>query len=171
MDWWVIVLRIVHVGAAMLWFGGAILSAFFLDPTERALGRQAQPFMEHLMTRRKLGIYFPIVALLTILAGAALYWHASGGLQAAWVASPTGLAFTLGGLAAIAAFISGMVLLVPAVSVQTAVGMELAATDAGPTPAQLERLAWADRRMRLATWVDIPLLLFAALTMAVARYL
>jgi hypothetical protein len=51
------------------------------------------------------------------------------------------LAFTLGGLAAIAAFMSGMVLIVPAVSVQTAVGTELAATDADPTPAQQERLA------------------------------
>ena len=29
------------------------------------------------MSRRKLGIYFPIVALLTIVAGAALYWRAS----------------------------------------------------------------------------------------------
>lgn len=171
MDWWVIVLRIVHVGAAMLWFGGAILSAFFLDPTERALGRQAQPFMEHLMTRRKLGIYFPIVALLTILAGAALYWRASGGLQAAWIGSPTGLAFTLGGLAAIAAFVSGMALLVPAVSAQTAVSAELATSGAQPTAAQQQRLAWADRRMKLATWIDMPLLLFAALTMAIARYL
>lgn len=171
MDWWVIVLRIVHVGAAMLWFGGAILSAFFLDPTERALGRQAQPFMEHLMTRRKLGIYFPIVALLTILAGAALYWRASGGLQAAWIGSPTGLAFTLGGLAAIAAFVSGIALLVPAVSAQTAVSAELATSGAQPTAAQQQRLAWADRRMKLATWIDMPLLLFAALTMAIARYL
>ena len=171
MDWWVIGLRIVHVGAAMLWFGGAILSAFFLDPTERALGRQAQPFMDHLMTRRKLGIYFPIVALLTILAGAALYWRTSGGLQAAWIGSSTGLAFTIGGLAAIAAFVSGMALIVPAVTVQTAVGAELAASGAEPTAAQRERLVAADRRMRLATWIDMPLLVVAALTMAVARYL
>jgi hypothetical protein len=171
MDGWVIVLRIVHVGAAMLWFGGAILSAFFLDPTERALGRQAQPFMEHLMTRRKLGMYFPIVALLTILAGAALYWRASGGLDAAWIGSPPGLAFTLGGLAAIAAFVSGMALIMPAVSVQTAVGAELAASGAEPTAPQRERLAAADRQLRLATWIDMPLLIFAALTMAIARYL
>jgi hypothetical protein len=46
--------------------------------------------MEHLTNRRKLGTYFPIVALLTILAGAALYWRTSGGLQAAWIGSPMG---------------------------------------------------------------------------------
>ncbi len=42
-DAYLIVLRIVHIGAAMLWFGGAIVSAFFLDPTAKALGRQARP--------------------------------------------------------------------------------------------------------------------------------
>jgi hypothetical protein len=82
-----------------------------------------------------------------------------------------GLAFTLGGLAAIAAFMSGVALIVPAVSAQTAVGAELAASGAEPTAAQRERLVGADRRMRLATWIDMPLLVFAALAMAVARYL
>ena len=66
---------------------------------------------------------------------------------------------------------SGMALIVPAVSAQTAVGAELAGSGAEPTAAQRERLAVADRQMRLATWIDMPLLIFAALTMAVARYL
>jgi len=33
MDAWLILLRIVHVGSAMIWFGGAILAGFFLQPT------------------------------------------------------------------------------------------------------------------------------------------
>jgi len=33
------------------------------------------------------------------------------------------------------------------------------------------RLEWADRRMRLANRVDLPLLLLGVLTMAVERYL
>jgi hypothetical protein len=36
---------------------------------------------------------------------------------------------------------------------------------------QLARLERADRRMRPATRVDLPLILFAGLTMAVGRYL
>lgn len=36
---------------------------------------------------------------------------------------------------------------------------------------QLSRLDRADRLMRLATRVDLPLILFAGLTMAVGRYL
>ncbi|MDQ3688923.1 MAG: hypothetical protein M3406_02600 [Chloroflexota bacterium] len=171
MDLLLIFFRIIHVGSAMIWFGGAIVSSFFLMPTVTALGAAGQPFMEHLMNRRKLGVMFPIVAALTILSGAVLYWRDSGGLQLAWVTSPTGLAFTIGGLAAIIAFVGGAILIGPGIAEQTAVRGELAAGDGVPTRAQRERLDRADGRLRLASRVDLPLLILAGLTMAVARYL
>ena len=171
MDALLIILRIIHVGAAMTWFGGAIVSGFFLQPTVAALAVAGQPFMEHLMNRRKMGVMFPTVAALTILAGAALYWRDSGGLQLTWITSPTGLAFTIGGLAAIIAFVGGGVLIGPGIAEQTAVRGELAAGDGVPTAAQQERLDRADRRLTLAGRIDLPLLLLAGLTMAAARYL
>jgi hypothetical protein len=171
MDPLLIALRIIHVGSAMAWFGGAIIGGFFLFPTARALGPAAQPFMDQLMKRRRMGVFFPIAAALTVLAGAALYWRDSDGLDPAWIGSPTGLAFTIGGLAAIIAFVGGMVLIGPSVATQTAVQNELASTGGEPTAAQLDRLALANRRMRLANRIDLPLILLAGLTMAVARYL
>jgi hypothetical protein len=171
MDSLLIVLRVVHVGAAMAWFGGAIVGGFFLFPTARALGPAAQPFMEHLTKRRRIGAYFPIVAALTILAGAALYWRDSNGMNSAWISSPSGLAFTIGGVAATVAFVGGMILIGPSAAEQAAVQKELAASGGAPSGAQLERLARADRRMRLASRIDLPLLLLAGLTMAVGRYL
>jgi hypothetical protein len=170
-DWWLILLRIVHVGSAMIWFGGAIVGSFFLAPTASALGRDGAAFMDHLMSRRRLGLFFPIVATLTILSGAALYWRDSSGLQLAWITSPPGLAFTLGGLAALVAFVGGFVLIGPSFAARAAVEKELAAGDGVPNAAQRERLASADRRMRLADRVDFPLLLLAGLTMAIGRYL
>ncbi|CAN5582787.1 hypothetical protein BH23CHL7_BH23CHL7_16110 [soil metagenome] len=171
MDWWLIVFRVAHIGGAMMWFGGAIIAAFFLTPTAKALGRTAEPFMEHLMNRRRMGIFFPVVALLTILSGAALYWRDSAGLQVNWILSPTGLAFTVGGIAAIAAFVGGMLLIVPSIETEAAVHRELAAGDGVVTEDQRRRLEWADGRMKLAHRVDMPLLLLAGLTMAVGRYL
>ena len=170
MDGWLLLLRIVHVGSAMSWFGGAILAAFFLQPTVAALGQAGQPFMEHLMRRRRMGIFFPIVATLTILSGVALYWRDSGGLQAAWISTPTGLAFTIGGLAAIVAYLGGFILIGPGIAEQTEVQNELAAGDGVPSDAQRQRLERAARRVQLATRIDWPLLLLAGLTMAVARY-
>jgi hypothetical protein len=171
MDALLIFLRIIHVGSAMTWFGGAIVSSLFLQPTVKALGVAGQPFMDHLMKRRKLGVMFPIVGALTVLSGAVLYWRDSGGLQLAWISTPTGLAFTIGGIAAIAALVGGGVLIGPAIAEQTAVHGELAAGDGTPTAAQQERLDDADHRLALAGRIDLPLLLLAGLTMAIARYL
>jgi uncharacterized membrane protein len=44
MDAWLIVIRIVHVSSAMIWFGGAIIGGFFLAPTAEALGKAGTPF-------------------------------------------------------------------------------------------------------------------------------
>lgn len=171
MDWLLILLRVVHVGAAMAWFGGAIIGSFFLTPTAKALGPASQQFMDHLLRRRRMGIYFPIVASLTVLAGAALYWRDSNGLDSAWVTSPSGLAFTIGGLAAIVALVGGFILIGPSVAEQTAVQNELAVTGGAPNADQHARLERADRRMRLANRIDLPLILLAGLTMAIGRYL
>jgi hypothetical protein len=127
--------------------------------------------MDHLMNRRRMGIFFPIVAALTVLSGAALYWRNSAGLQSDWISTPTGLAFTIGGLAAIVAFVGGFVLIGPSIAEQTAVQNELASGDGVPTETQRQRLERAGRRMQLANRIDLPLLLLAGLTMAVARYL
>jgi uncharacterized membrane protein len=171
MDWGLILLRIVHVGSAMTWFGGAIIGGFFLGPTVKALGQAGQPFLDHLIKRRRMGMLFPIVAALTVLSGVALYWRASNGLDGAWIASGTGIAFTVGGLAALISFVGGLVLVGPSFAEQAAVQAELAGGDGVLSESQGQRLARADRKMQLATRIDLPLLLLAALTMAVARYL
>jgi len=171
MDPWLLDLRVVHVGSAMAWFGGAIIGGFFLFPAAKALGPAGQSFMDQLMRRRRMGVFFPIVSLLTILSGAALYWRDSSGLDPDWIATPSGLAFTIGGIAAIAAFVGGMLLIGPSAAEQTAVGNEVAASGGGPTEAQRHRLERAERRMQLASRIDLPLILLAGLTMAIGRYL
>ena len=114
---------------------------------------------------------FPIVAGLTILSGAVLYWHDSNGLQAAWITSPTGLAFTIGGLAAILAFVLGGILIGPGVAEQTAVRGGARRQQRG-THRGADRATGQSRGKAQAGRPDrFPLLLLAALTMAVARYL
>src|SRR4029078_5167918 len=105
----------------MVWFGGAIIGGLFLSPTATALGDSAQPVMDHLMRRRRMGVMFRVVAPLTVLAGALLYWRDSGGLQSAWITSPTGAAYTIGGAAAIASFVLGFILVSPRIAEQSRV--------------------------------------------------
>jgi hypothetical protein len=170
MDWGLIVLRVVHVGSAMAWFGGAIVGSFFVFPAVRALGPAGQPFMDQLINRRRLGVFFPIVSSLSILSGAALFWRDSNGLTSAWISSPSGVAFAIGGLAAVVAFVSGMILIGPSVADETAVRNELAASGGAPTDAQQDRLERAERRRQLSSRIGLPLILVAALMMAIGRY-
>jgi acetyl-CoA carboxylase alpha subunit len=57
------------------------------------------------------------------------------------------------------------------VAAQAAVRNELASGDGVPSEAQRARLERADRLMKMATRFDLPLIILAALMMAVARYL
>jgi hypothetical protein len=171
MDGWLILLRIVHIGAAMSWFGGAIIASFFLTPTAAALGQAGQPFMDHLIHRRRLGIFFPIVAGLRILNGAALYWRDSAGLQSAWITSPSGLAFRGRWTGGDRGLRRRSHPYRPERRRADGDLERLAAGDGVTTEAQRQRLERAGRRLRLASGIDLPLLLIAGLTMAIGRYL
>lgn len=171
MDLFVVVLRILHVVSALFWFGAAMMTVFFLEPTIEAIGPKAQPFMDHLMNRRHLAAVITVIAALTILAGLVLYWRDSSGLQLVWITSPTGLGFTVGAASAIVAFGIGGTVIGPTVGKLTTLGNEVAASGGPPSPEQAQLLGQLAGRLKAAGQIDAVLLIIAALTMATARYL
>jgi uncharacterized membrane protein len=171
MDWLTIVLRIVHIGASVLWVGGAAFMFFFLQPTAAALGPQAGPFMAHLTARLRLPQVFGISAVLTILAGLLLYADASDGFDADWITSAVGVGFTVGGAAAIIAWVLGFVAIGPTAARLGEVSGAVASSGGPPSQEQAAELQALGRRARSLGWVNITLLLIAVVTMAAARYL
>jgi uncharacterized membrane protein len=171
MDWLIIVLRVVHIGAAVLWVGGAAFMFFFLQPTAAALGPQAGPVMAHLNARLRLPQVFGISAVLTILTGLLLYADASDGFDADWITSAVGLGFTVGGAAAIIAWVLGFVAIGPTVARLGEVSGAVTASDGTPSQEQAAELQTLGRRARSLGWVNIALLLIAVVAMAAARYL
>jgi uncharacterized membrane protein len=170
-DLYVIVLRIVHILAGVFWVGSAAFFFFFVEPTAKRLGPQAGPVMQELMVRRKVPIFITASSGLTVLAGVLLYWRSSGGLDVDWITSAPGLAFTVGGLAAIGAFAMGLAVIKPAVDRMGALGAEIAASGGPPSPQQGAQLLALETRLRNVGRIDIVLLTLAVLTMATARYL
>lgn len=171
MDWLSIVLRIVHIGAAVFWVGSAAFMFFFLQPSAAALGPQAGPVMAHLNARRRLPQVIGISAVLTILAGLFLYADASGGFDADWITSPVGLGFTVGGAAAIIAWVLGLVAIGPIVARMGQVSGAVASGGGPASPEQAAEMQALGRRARSLGWVNITLLLIAVVAMAAARYL
>jgi uncharacterized membrane protein len=171
MDWLSIVLRIVHIGAGVFWVGSAAFMFFFLQPTAAALGPQAGPVMANLNARRRLPQVIGVSAVLTILAGLLLYADTSGGFDADWIASAMGLGFTVGGAAAIIAFVLGLVAIGPMVARMGELSGAVAAQGGPPSPEQAAEMQALGRRARSLGWVNITLLLIAVVAMAAARYL
>lgn len=168
MDVWAVVLRMVHIVAGVLWVGGAGLFFFYLEPAINKLGPDAEKFVDEVVNRRKVPIYFVTLSTLTVLAGVILYWRDFG---ATINTSPFGLALGLGGLAALIAWLGGNLLIPRTLKQLMAIGAEMKAS-AGPPPGELvSRMRATQERLRLVGLVDIVLLLFAVTAMASARYL
>ncbi len=170
MDLFTIVLRIVHIFAAVLWVGGGIVLVAFIEPTVKATAPAGQKFMQYFMVRRHYSTFMGIVSMLTVFAGALLYWKDSGGLQLAWITTPTGLGFTLGAVLGITMAIVGFTMIRPHADRLGALGAQIEAAGKPPTPAQLAELGALDKEMSRLNRLDFVLLSLALLAMATARY-
>ena len=171
MDLLTIGLRIVHIVAGVLWVGGAALFFFYIEPTLNKLGPDAEKFIDELVNRRKVPIYFVAASTFSVVFGSILYWRASNGLQSPWVTSPSGLAFGLGGLAALIAWLGGNLLIPRTIGQLAAVTGEMKAAGGPPSDEQMGRLHAVQERLRKIGLIDIILLMIAVVAMASARYL
>jgi hypothetical protein len=163
-------LRLVHIVAGILWTGAAISYLFFVKPSVQFIGAAGPQFMQNLMERRKYPIFMMVTSLLTILAGGALYWFSSGGLNWSWTATGPGLGFTVGSIAALLAFFLGMFGIGPTSGQIAALGQQIAAAGTGSTPEQVNQMRQLEKRVNVLERVEFVLLVIALVTMATARY-
>lgn len=165
-----ILLRLVHIVAGVLWVGGAVIHTFFIEPTAKATAPESQKFIQYFMNRRHYSQFMGITSMLTVAAGAVLFWQASGGLQWSWLTSGPGIVYSLGAVHGIAVFILGMVMIKPRAERLGALGAAIGAAGGVPTPGQVAELRKLDGEMTRLGWADFVLLAVALATMATARY-
>lgn len=171
MDWYQIVLRVVHILVGVFWVGTAIFSFVYLQPAVKELGPTGQQFMGHLVEKKKLSVVILTSAVVTILAGILLYWRDSNGFDLDWITSATGLAFTVGGVAAILAFVFGLILVKPAMDRMGTLGQSIAMSGGPPTDAQVSEMQRLGSRLTLIGQLNLLLLIVAVVAMAAARFL
>ncbi len=171
MDPLVIVLRFVHVVFGAIWVGMVVFATFFLMPAVQEAGPDGGKVMAAVQ-RRGLMTVMPLLALGALISGIWLYLRAAAGMHAEFARTPVGMAFGLGGLAAILAWLLGVVVLRPAMMKAMALGQSL-----GPSTSAEERQRLMGEAQRLRARAAASgratayLLLFAVTAMAVARYL
>ena len=164
-----IVLRIIHVLGGIVWVGIGIFMVFFFAPALQSIGPAAGPIMGALQKRKFMTI-LPIIAILTILSGLRLMMIASSNFGAGYFQSPMGKTFAGAGVAAILAFVIGIVVNRP-----TMLKMGTLQQSMTSDPVSKDKIAAEIRklqqRMAVVGFLVTALLLIAAIGMAIARYM
>ena len=171
MDWYLVVLRVVHILAGVFWVGAALLTFLFLQPAARELGPAASPLMMNLAQKRRMPDVILGAAAVTVLAGVLLYWDVSNGLDGEWIGSSYGIAITVGALCGIAAVILGASIVRPSMLAMAEIGREVAASGGPPSDEQAIRIQVLQARARSIGAVIVVLLIVAVAAMAGAQYL
>jgi uncharacterized membrane protein len=161
-----LLLRLIHILAGVFWVGAIFVIAGFLLPTARAMGREGGRFMQ----QRRLPIFLAIAALLTVFSGFTLYGRLVSATHGAWAGTPPGMAYGVGGLAAILGALVGMVVSGPAARRMAALGLR-GAGEGAPSAAQQAEIERLQGRLVLGSRLVAGFLAVAAGAMAVARYL
>lgn len=164
------VLRLVHILSGVYWAGTIFFFVTFLEPSLRSLGPDGGKVMIRFFERGYLKL-IPSFAFVTVLSGLWLLWIVSGGFDAAWMGSGSGIALSTGGALAIIAFVIGMVILRPAAARSWAVARQLAqeADEAARNALMAEMGRLRNRNLRSGRLV-FSLLVVAVGLMATARY-
>jgi uncharacterized membrane protein len=169
MDAGLLIARLIHVVGGVLWVGSMFFLVVFLTPAVGDVGPDGGKVMGALM-RRKLMVFTPVVAILTVLSGLYLYGRVSAGFDSAYMSSGPGMTYGLGAVAAILSFIVGVVYTRPAMANAMALSQRMANAD----PAERQDLAAQIEKYRSRGTnggkLIIAMLLIAAVAMAVGRY-
>jgi uncharacterized membrane protein len=165
----IFVLRIVHVLGGVLWVGTAVFVAAFLMPAMKDAGPAAGPVMAGLQ-KRKMMVFMPVTAILTILSGIRLLMIVSNGFDGSYFATGSGRTFGWAGVIAIIAFLLGMFISRPAMGRAGAIAASLPSTpEAERGPLMQEMQALRERAAKISLLVAV-LLVLTVLGMAVGRY-
>jgi uncharacterized membrane protein len=166
-----LLLRLIHILAGTFWVGAAFLMAGFLIPTVRETGQAGGRFMEHLMLRRRLPVFLGSAMLLTVLSGFTMYGRLVAATNGAWAGTPPGMAYGVGGLAAVLAAVLGMGISGSAGRKMAAAGQRIAEAGGPPSAEQQAEIERLRGRMSLGARITAGLLFISAGAMAIARYL
>ena len=108
MNYYLLILRIFHIGAGVFWVGSTLLLAFVISPALKETGESGQKFVDYLIKNKRFGTESAGAGAMAGIAGILLYWHDSGGLTSAWMHSSAGIGFGTGAGLALIAFIFGV---------------------------------------------------------------
>lgn len=164
MELWV--LRLVHIPTSILWAGWAVMVGLFLLPAIAEAGPAGGAVMGGIMKRR-FSLWMNVLGLLAVVSGLRLYMMSMSG---AWLATGTGVAYSLGAAAALVAFSVGHAVSRPTAGRMNALLEQVKAAGGPPSAEQAAELGRLRGRAATAGTVNAWCALVAAVCMGAGRY-
>ena len=172
MDTYMIVFRLIHIFAGVVWLGSGFFTLAFLQPALRGMGgMQAQAFMENFFKNTRFEIAMPLSGLLTTIAGIALYYRISDHFNADWMGATPGIVLSIGSVAGIVAFLHGSTAIGPVTQKLNKLAQTVATQGTPPTEEQLSQMRALQARTRTHGTISVGLMIIAVIGMVSARYL
>ncbi len=98
MNYYLLALRILHIGAGAFWVGATLQLALFIKPALKEKGDTGQKFIDYLITKKRFGTDSAGAGGMAGIAWLLLYWHDSQGLTSGWMQGSAGIGFAIGGV-------------------------------------------------------------------------
>lgn len=167
MNYFIVILRLIHILGGVFWVGSAVFSGFFVFPAVDATGDAGKKFLEYMVARAKVSTRIAISAVLAVLTGGWLYWIDSAGFTSGWKNSGAGLGFGIGGVLGLIGFVTGGL-----GSRERAAFVKLTAgiSDGKPTGEQMDQIQKIQARSNRWGLISNIALILVVACMATARY-
>jgi len=167
MNYYFLVLRILHIISAVTWVGSTILLATIIRPGLKKTNGMGQKFIDYLVTTKRFGTQSISAGSLTGIAGLLLYWHDSMGLTSPWMTSDAGIGFGAAAVLGVIAYIFGIL---TDLNLKAMARLREQSGDA-PTEEQSSKLQAMDKQASAYLGICAGTITLSMWIMAVARYL
>lgn len=170
---YMLVFRIVHILAGVLWVGSVFLFVVYVQPSVAAIAPAGASFMTQLLGKRRLVDGIITIAMIAVAGGLFLYWHDWHLFDSfgSWIGSRFGATFTVGAVSSLVALAIGISGTRPNVSRLLALGRQVAESGGPPSPEVAAQIGAIQTRLKVLARVSLGLLVLAVLAMSTARYL
>ncbi|TAK14492.1 MAG: hypothetical protein EPO35_09380 [Acidobacteria bacterium] len=165
-----LLMRVVHILLAAIWFGAAVAMMFFVIPAIKDAKQAGGAVMAGVMSRKYPAIMQSIAGT-TILTGFYLYWRFTGGFDPVLSASMGGRVFGTGAVSGILALIIGATLVAGSMKKAAAAMAKAGSMPDGPEKAALvASVAPLQARAEMFGRIVIVLMVIAIVTMSIGHY-
>ena len=163
-----IALRVLHIGGGIFWVGSVLFLNLFVLPAFQASGTDGAKMASMLMRGGRIQRVIIHSALLTIITGFLIYGRFIIITDGAWARTVPAMGYGVGAIAAVIAFLLGILINAPAAKRIQQLGADRGGS---LTAEQQNEMARLRDRMSTGSRFVLPLLIIAVISMAISRYL